>query len=150
MKINVFIENIAPMNEEKAADLADIISFMLTKERFGGRYDNCDNIEDDHEMLAYQECTSERVFNLLTHPIKWFGAPCDFVHCNSCNEIMLVPKGADKCPSCGEEGKLVGYKNWPETVTKKDLEDYGFDHIEEERELTEYFSLDGIMEIVTT
>lgn len=30
----------------------------------------------------------------------------DFVHCNSCDKIMLLPTGADKCPACHREGAL--------------------------------------------
>jgi hypothetical protein len=31
----------------------------------------------------------------------------DFVHCNNCNKIMLLPTGADKCPACYREGTLA-------------------------------------------
>jgi hypothetical protein len=31
----------------------------------------------------------------------------DFVHCNNCGKIMLLPTGADKCPSCYREGMLA-------------------------------------------
>jgi hypothetical protein len=34
----------------------------------------------------------------------------DFVRCNNCDEIMLLPTGADKCPACYFEGAL-GWEN---------------------------------------
>ena len=30
----------------------------------------------------------------------------DFVTCNSCGKVMLLPYGADKCPDCKAEGTL--------------------------------------------
>ncbi len=30
----------------------------------------------------------------------------DFVTCNSCGKVMLLPHGADKCPLCKTEGCL--------------------------------------------
>lgn len=30
----------------------------------------------------------------------------DWVHCNDCGEVMLLPHGADKCPECGAVGCL--------------------------------------------
>jgi hypothetical protein len=34
----------------------------------------------------------------------------DFVRCNNCGKIMLLPTGADKCPACYFEGAL-GWEN---------------------------------------
>lgn len=41
----------------------------------------------------------------------------DFVHCNSCGKIMLLPHGADKCPCCEE----AGYLTWHEGEDIKNL-----------------------------
>ncbi len=30
----------------------------------------------------------------------------DFVTCNNCDKVMLLPHGADKCPDCKAEGCL--------------------------------------------
>lgn len=40
----------------------------------------------------------------------------DFVTCNNCGAIMLLPRGADKCPACKQVGCLKWTDdNLPET-----------------------------------
>lgn len=41
----------------------------------------------------------------------------DFVHCNWCDAIMMLPCGADKCPRCHTSGCLV----WQEGDDSKKL-----------------------------
>lgn len=54
----------------------------------------------------------------------------DFVHCNWCENIMLLPHGADKCPICEE----AGYFAWQEgddierlhELTREEIEALGY------------------------
>ena len=50
---------------------------------------------------------------------------CDFVRCTNCEKIMLVDRGTDDCPDCGEHGTLMWeqegyeeilYENAPEIL----------------------------------
>jgi hypothetical protein len=66
----------------------------------------------------------------------------DFVHCNNCGKIMLLPTGADKCPACYFEGAL----DWENEKLKeaslfeiKNLGKYNI-AIENELNLSEYLS----------
>lgn len=68
----------------------------------------------------------------------------DWVKCNWCDKIMLLPSGAEKCPKCNKEGCLAwmneildepAYKNM-QVAKHQDLQEAGF-YIIDRNELTD-------------
>lgn len=49
----------------------------------------------------------------------------DFVKCVDCDALMLLPRGADRCPHCGETDLMWVNEENPET-TASDLKDLGY------------------------
>ncbi|KAA6302824.1 MAG: hypothetical protein EZS26_000994 [Candidatus Ordinivivax streblomastigis] len=67
----------------------------------------------------------------------------DFVHCNNCNNTMLLPTGADRCPLCHYE-EWIAWVNEDQTeVTYSELEKSGKYNIERRGKLepSEYLSV---------
>jgi hypothetical protein len=72
----------------------------------------------------------------------------DFVHCNYCDKTMLLPIGADKCPSCHYEGSLAwADENQPE-MTRSELEQLEKYNIvdKDKLEFSEYLSVEALIE----
>ena len=66
----------------------------------------------------------------------------DFVHCNNCDKIMLLPTGADKCPSCYFEGALGWEDDGMQETTFSELNESGKYELitKNELKLSEYLS----------
>ncbi len=71
----------------------------------------------------------------------------DLVKCNFCDKIMLLPTGADKCPSCYVEGCLGWYDEKRENGTSSELNDDEFEIVyERDLEIHEYLSDEVLIE----
>jgi hypothetical protein len=71
----------------------------------------------------------------------------DFVRCNYCDKILLVPTGADKCPLCYYEGALAWADESCMETTRAELENSGkYEMIaQHEPEPSEYLSDDVLI-----
>jgi hypothetical protein len=72
----------------------------------------------------------------------------DFVRCNNCDKTMLVPTGADKCPSCHYEGALAWADEEQQELTHSQLEETGKFRaiVKNELEPSEYLSVEALIE----
>ena len=64
----------------------------------------------------------------------------DWLHCNNCEQNMLLPIGADKCPECGAEG-VFRWVSGCEKFYTADAKDIGFpNYVENEVSVKDCFS----------
>ena len=59
----------------------------------------------------------------------------DFVRCNNCGKVMLLPYGSDICPECGKEGCLAWADDSIQETNESELravEEYKIFHSEKE------------------
>lgn len=70
----------------------------------------------------------------------------DWVRCNDCESLMLLPVGADKCPECGAEGTLE-WANDDENSHTVDASDIDFsDHLNNDVDIVECFQNETLEE----